>query len=145
VQSSHHQYNCPVINEEVGMHRNAIRPVISWVSATCLSGIQSSRSATNPGLLNICFKKFTDLTKNTWGLLENSDTHPNKLNSITQLIILANNFHSFWGAGNREHNLVIICANCLTSCANLTGILVQKGGHKWLEYCLLPTHMQGFL
>ncbi len=43
---------------------------------------------------------------NKWGLLENSDTHPNKLKSITQLIILANNFHSFWGAGNiREHTI----------------------------------------
>ncbi len=91
---------CPVVNEETGMHRNAITPVISWVSATRLSGIQSSRSATNCGLLNICHNKFTDLTKIHGDyLIRRIQTFTQtgwKEKPITQFI-LAHHFHSLSG------------------------------------------------
>lgn len=88
---------CPVVNEEASMHRNAITPVISWVSAMHLSGIQSSRSATNSGLLNIGNNKFTDLTKlHGDNLIRRIQTFTQtgwKEKPITQFI-LAHQFHS---------------------------------------------------
>jgi hypothetical protein len=65
---------CPVVNEEVGMHRNAIRLCNLMSFSHTLEWYTALEVSYKILGLNICHNKFTDSTKNTWGLLENSNT-----------------------------------------------------------------------
>ncbi len=78
-------------------------------------------------------------------LLENSNIHPNRLKREANHSIHISPSFPFLVWGNRQHNAGIIFVVASPVVQIWQEFLSKKEQRNWLEYGLLPSHMQGIL